>query len=73
MVYPYIIPELLIKAEKVIQSCQTVEHLIQAAQYKELVRKELTEEEECGLHGYFRAKAHSMGFIVNITKTRPHE
>lgn len=58
----YKIPSLLLKAEKVIQSCNTLDQLLVATRFNLLANEQLTVEEYCALHGYLRCKAHSLNY-----------
>ena len=60
--YNYQIPEIMLKAERVIQSCITLEQLSVAAKFNRLIYDQLMDVEICALHGYFMSKAHSLGY-----------
>ncbi len=66
----YVIPEAMGKAQRVIQSCITEDQLLVAIKFKQLLRKELTDQENCALHGYFLCKIHSMGYPAHVSILR---
>jgi len=51
-----------LKCEKVLSSCITLDQLAVACKFIQLARDQLCRPEKLLLHGYFRAKAHILGF-----------